>query len=110
MDELVNRKDFCIFILMYLIDIMKIIISEVFFITGQDWRMERLLDAYKRILQEVDAQSHLNLNDDKYSGVFFTRTLWRILALTGKNHAGWTLKPLAGIRWMGRYDITDAGT
>ncbi|MEI1464483.1 hypothetical protein, partial [Escherichia coli] len=25
MDELVNRKDFCIFILMYLIDIMKII-------------------------------------------------------------------------------------
>lgn len=25
MDELVNRKDFCIFILMYLIDIMEII-------------------------------------------------------------------------------------
>lgn len=31
--------------------------------------MERLLDAYKRILQEVDAQS-FNLNEDKYSGVF----------------------------------------
>ncbi len=31
--------------------------------------MEKLLDAYKRILQEVDAQS-FNLNEDKYSGVF----------------------------------------
>ena len=32
--------------------------------------MEKLLDAYKRILQEVDAQS-FNLNEDKYSGVFY---------------------------------------
>ena len=31
--------------------------------------MEKLLDAYKRILQEVNAQS-FNLNEDKYSGVF----------------------------------------
>ncbi len=31
--------------------------------------MENLLDAYKRILQEVDAQS-FNLSEDKYSGVF----------------------------------------
>lgn len=46
--------------------------------------MERLLDAYKRILQEVDAQS-FNLNEDKYSGVFLP-----VLAFTGKNHAGWT--------------------
>ncbi|SQB29472.1 Uncharacterised protein [Citrobacter koseri] len=41
MDELVNRKDFCIFILMYLIDIMKNnIYLKVFLLRGkiEEWK------------------------------------------------------------------------
>ena len=60
--------------------------------------MERLLDAYKRILQEVDAQS-FNLNEDKYSGVFLP--VLYPLKNTGihRQKSCWLdVKPLAGIR------------
>ncbi|HDG0616534.1 TPA: hypothetical protein PFB02_005036, partial [Escherichia coli] len=56
--------------------------------------MERLLDAYKRILQEVDAQS-FNLNEDKYSGVFLPvpfEEYWHSpvkIMLVGRETAGW---------------------
>ncbi|CAB5570414.1 Uncharacterised protein [Citrobacter werkmanii] len=56
--------------------------------------MEKLLDAYKRILQEVDAQS-FNLNEDKYSGVFLPvpfEEYWHSpikIMLVGRETAGW---------------------
>ena len=56
--------------------------------------MEKLLDAYKRILQEVDAQS-FNLNEDKYSGVFLPvpfKEYWHSpvkIMLVGRETAGW---------------------
>ena len=56
--------------------------------------MEKLLDAYKRILQEVNAQS-FNLNEDKYSGVFLPvpfEEYWHSpvkIMLVGRETAGW---------------------
>ena len=56
--------------------------------------MERLLDAYKQILQEVDARS-FNLSEDKYSGVFLPvpfEEYWHSpvkIMLVGRETAGW---------------------
>ena len=56
--------------------------------------MEKLLDAYKRILQEVDARS-FNLSEDKYSGVFLPvpfEEYWHSpvkIMLVGRETAGW---------------------
>ncbi|MGK3440905.1 type I restriction endonuclease, partial [Klebsiella pneumoniae] len=56
--------------------------------------MEKLLDAYKRILQEVDVRS-FNLSEDKYSGVFLPvpfEEYWHSpvkIMLVGRETAGW---------------------
>jgi hypothetical protein len=56
--------------------------------------MERLFDAYKQILQEVDARS-FNLSEDKYSGVFLPvpfEEYWYSpvkIMLVGSETAGW---------------------
>ncbi|NDO83248.1 hypothetical protein CJP72_21515 [Citrobacter sp. NCU1] len=56
--------------------------------------MERLIDAYKQILREVDAQS-FNLDEDKYSGVFLPvpfEEYWHTpvkIMLVGRETAGW---------------------
>ena len=71
--------------------------------------MEKLLDAYKRILQEVNAQS-FNLNEDKYSGVFLPvpfEEYWHSpvkIMLVGRETAGWNT--LSGrIRYHGCWDL-----
>ncbi|SQE43747.1 Uncharacterised protein [Escherichia coli] len=74
--------------------------------------MERLLDAYKRILQEVDAQS-FNLNEDKYSGVFLPvpfEEYWHSpvkIMLVGRETAGlkWSTKTGHRVRVFSSIDF-----